>query len=122
MQLRSFYAHPSRILLALDDDGAPVGVVALLVTDDVGEIRRLYIAPQQRTTGLGRRLVELLIAQASALGLVRLVLSTLPTMVHAQTLYRSLGFVDAEAYVDEPTDGVLYFQRQLASGSGAATT
>ena len=82
MQLRSFYAHPSRILLALNEDGAPVGVVALLVSDRVGEIRRLYVAPQQRTGGLGRRLVEMLITHARELGLNRLVLNTLPTMVH----------------------------------------
>ena len=113
MQLRSFYAHPSRILLALNEDGAPVGVVALLVSDRVGEIRRLYVTPQQRTGGLGRRLVEMLITHARELGLNRLVLNTLPTMVHAQALYRSVGFVDTEAYVEKPTDGVVYLQREV---------
>ena len=29
LQLRSFYTHPSRILLGLNDTGTPVGVVAL---------------------------------------------------------------------------------------------
>ena len=113
MQLRSFYADPSRVLLTLNDDGTPIAVVALLVTDRIGEIRRLYVAPQQRTSGLGRRVVETLITQATGLGLDRLVLNTLPTMVHAQELYRSLGFAETDPYVEKPTDGVLYFQRQL---------
>lgn len=113
MQLRSFYAPPSCILLAINDHDAPAGAVALLVTDRVGEIRRLYVDPQRRTGGFGRRLVEALIAQATELGLDRLVLNTLPTMIHAQTLYRSLGFTATDAYVEKPTDGVLYFQRQL---------
>ncbi len=113
MQLRSFYTHPSRILLAVNDGATPVGVVALLVTDQVGEIRRLYVDPQQRASGIGRRLVETLISHATELGLDRLVLNTLPTMVHAQALYRSFGFVDADPYVDKPTEGVLYFQRAL---------
>ncbi len=113
MQLRSFYAHPSRILLALNSDSTPVGVVALLVTGPAGEIRRLYVNPQQRSSGLGRRLVEMLITQATELGLERLVLNTLPTMIHAQALYRSLGFTATDAYVEKPTEGVVYFQRRL---------
>ena len=109
MQLRSFYAAPSSILLAFDDANTPVAVVAMLVTGRVAEIRRLYVVPGQRTSGLGRRLTETLLAQARQLDLDRLVLTTLPTMVHAQALYRSLGFVETEPYVDKHTDGVLYF-------------
>lgn len=119
MQLRLFYAPPSCILLAINDHNAPAGVVALLVTGRVGEIRRLYVDPQQRTGGLGRRLVETLITRATELGLDRLVLNTLPTMIHAQTLYRSIGFTTTDAYVEKPTDGVLYFQRQLRLSPGS---
>ena len=113
MQLRSFYATPSSILLAFDDADTPQAVVAFLVTDRVAEIRRLYVVPGQRTSGLGRRLTETLLAQARQLDLDRLVLTTLPTMVHAQALYRSLGFVETEPYVDKHTDGVLYFALDL---------
>ena len=113
MQLRSFYTAPSSILLTFDDVGTPLAVVAFLVTDRVAEIRRLYVVPGQRTSGHGRRLTETLLAQARQLDLDRVVLSTLPTMVHAQNLYRSLGFVGAEPYVDKPTDGVLYFALDL---------
>ena len=115
MQLHSFYAAPSRILLAFDDAGTPLAVVAFLATDRVAEIRRLYVVPGQRTRGLGRRLTETLLAQARQLDLDRVVLTTLPTMVHAQVLYRSLGFVETEPYVDKPTDGVLYFALDLRS-------
>ncbi len=113
VQLRSFYAPPSEMLLALDDDGTAVGVVALLVTGSTGEVRRLFVVPGQRTGGLGRQLVERLIADARDLGLERLVLSTLPTMVHAQALYRSLGFVPTEPYVADPTEGVLFYELPL---------
>ncbi len=113
MQLRSFYAAPSNIVLAFDDTGTAIGVVALLATGPVGEIRRLYVTPGQRTSGLGRRLTETVIDQARGLGLERVVLTTLPTMVHAKALYRSLGFNEVEPYVDKPTDGVLYFALNL---------
>ena len=88
--------------------------IGMLVTGPAGEIRRLYVNPQQRSSGLGRRLVEMLITQATELGLERLVLNTLPTMIHAQALYRSLGFTATKPYVDNPTDGVLCFERQLS--------
>ena len=113
VQLRTFYASPSAILLAFDGDGVAVGVVALLVTGSIGEIRRLYVVPGQRASGLGRQLTETLIGVARGLGLERLVLTTLPTMVHAQRLYESLGFITVEPYVDTPTDGVLYFALTL---------
>ena len=109
MQLHSFYAAPSSILLAFDDAGTPLAVVAFLVTDRVAEIRRLYVVPEQRTSGLGRRLTETLLVQARQLALDRVVLTTLPTIIYAQALYRSLGFVETEPYVDKPIDGVLYF-------------
>ena len=119
MQLRSFYADPSRILLTFDGDATPVAVVALSIADQVGEVRRLYVDPNYRTSGLGRRLVEMLINQATEMGLDLLVLNTLPTMVHAQALYRSLGFTETDPYVDNPTDGILYFQRHLDKRHGA---
>ena len=114
VQLRSFYAAPSVLMLAFDDT-TPIGVVGLLILpESTGEIRRLYVVDGRRTTGLGRRLVEQLIERARALGLTRLVLNTLPTMLHAQALYQSLGFIECDPYVYKPTVGVLYFERELS--------
>lgn len=116
VQLRSFYATPGFLALAIDDTtGKAVGIVGLVVlADSPGEIRRLYVTEASRSTGLGRRLVQRLITQAESLGLSRLVLNTLPTMVQAQSLYRSLGFDPCEPYVATPTDGVLYFERTIS--------
>ncbi len=40
-------------------------------------------------------------------------MSTLPTMVHAQALYRSMRFDLVGPYVADPADGVLYFALDL---------
>ncbi len=113
VQLRSFYAAPSSLMLAFDDTTA-IGVVGLLILpESTGEIRRLYVVEGSRTSGLGRRLIENLYEHSRALGLTRLVLSTLPTMLHAQALYRSLGFIECEPYVEKPTAGVLYFEQRF---------
>lgn len=114
VQLRSFYSAPSSLVLAFDDT-TPVGVVGLLIRpESTGEIRRLYVGADSRTSGLGRRLVDCVLERARTLGLSRLVLSTLPTMLHAQALYRSLGFTECMPYVEDSTAGVLYFQLQLS--------
>lgn len=114
MQLRPFYSAPAALLVAFDGEASPTGVVGLRVLDDVtGELRRLFVRPHDRASGLGRELTEAVIDRARALGLRRLVLSTLPTMVHAQALYGSMGFGPVEPYVAEPTDGVLYFALDL---------
>lgn len=108
MQLQSFYAPPGRILLATDQ--RPLGCVALLLTEpDIGELRRLFVVPEARTSGLGRRLAEHIIEYARAEGIHRIVLNTLPIMTNAIALYKSLGFTTIDPYTADPTDGVLYF-------------
>ncbi len=114
VELRTFYAAPHRIYLAFNSDGEAVGVVGLrLLTPTTGEVRRLYVDSKSRTDGLGRRLVEQLIAGAVEAGLEKLVLTTLPTMVHARGLYLSLGFYETAPYVDDPTEGVEYYELDL---------
>ena len=86
--------------------------------EGVGEVRRLFVNPDSRASGIGRALVAELIARSRGQGLDRLVLNTLPTMVQAAELYRSLGFVPCAPYVEDPTDGVLFFELLLTSVSG----
>lgn len=99
-------------------DSFPVGCVGLRRVDDgVGEVRRLFIDPDRRTSGLGRAMMRELITHAETRGMHRLVLNTLPTMAHAVEMYRSIGFTPSEPYLDNPTEGVLFFELALARSS-----
>jgi putative acetyltransferase len=112
VQLRTFYAAPGFALLAQAKE--PLGCVAFRsLGNNAGEIRRLFVSPDQRTGGLGRRLVTRLIEQARADGFQRLFLNTLPTMTHAIALYESLGFTPTDCYAGDPTEGILYFSLVL---------
>jgi GNAT superfamily N-acetyltransferase len=73
--------------------GAPVGCGALRKLDDeTAELKRMYVAPAARGTGLGRLLIEALEAEARVLGVRRLVLETGPLQHAALALYRATGF------------------------------
>jgi N-acetylglutamate synthase-like GNAT family acetyltransferase len=79
--------------LVVHREGAPVGCGALRLLDaETAELKRMYVAPAVRGTGLGRRLVAALEAEARALGVRRLVLETGVRQAAALALYRATGF------------------------------
>ena len=109
------YAPPrGRLYLALAR-GKPAGCVALrpLFHRDA-EIKRLYVRPAHRGSGLGRTLALRVIEDARALGYETLKLDTLPAMKAAQRMYEDLGFRDTAPYNDNPVAGVRFMALELA--------
>ena len=76
-------------------------------------MKRLWVRPAFRGTGLGRRLVETLMADARTIGYRRIRLDTLPSMTAAQALYLSLGFLDIPPYNDHPIEGTRFMEAVL---------
>jgi ribosomal protein S18 acetylase RimI-like enzyme len=111
------YAPPRGALLLAGTALRPSGCVALRPLPDgdplTGEVKRLYVRPDARGSGLGRSLVLQTIAEASAIGYRELKLDTLPTMAAARALYASLGFRECAAYYRNPLDGVVYMSLAL---------
>ena len=80
----------------------------------MAEMKRLYVRPQARGTGLGRRLAQAALAHGRELGFARMVLDTMPAqMAEAVALYRSMGFVPAAPYSAQPTPGALCMELSL---------
>ncbi len=79
--------------LILYREGTPIGCGALRLLDaETAELKRMYVIPTARGTGLGRRLVTALEKEARALGVRRLVLETGVRQEAALALYRATGF------------------------------
>ncbi|GMV87587.1 MAG: hypothetical protein AMXMBFR81_05180 [Chthonomonas sp.] len=70
------------------------GVVLLDFRSDRALLKRLYVEPRARGTGLGRRLVRAAIGCSRDLPVE---LETLDSMVEARALYASEGFVETSA-------------------------
>lgn len=108
------YAAPKGAFILAELDGRYVACIGVRpFADDVGEIKRLYVAPAARGSGLGRTLVEQIISRARDLGYRSLLLDTLPFMKQAQALYLSMGFKPTPAYRFNPVAGSAFLRLDL---------
>ena len=102
------------LLIARDEDGALVGSAAVKhLPDGAAELKRLYVRPHARGTGLGKRLAVAAMDRARELGYTVMRLDTLPWMETAQGIYASIGFKPCEPFVEHPIAGVLFFELNL---------
>ena len=76
-------------------------------------MKRLYVQPSHRGTGLGVQLVDRVIAEARTAGYHSMLLDTLATMTAAIALYRRTGFRDVPPYYANPLPGVVYLELDL---------
>jgi len=107
---------PEGLLLVATLQGDPVGCGALKLHSDtgIGEVKRMWVSQSVRGLGLGRRLLETLAGEASSRGMHTLRLETNETLSEARHLYETSGFVEVEAFNDEPY-AHHWFQRDLTN-------
>jgi len=81
-----------RTRAAVDDGGYIVGFATPLFLGRLVEVEDLFVEPAEMRRGIGRKLIDDLIATARAKGAERLEVTANP---HALGFYEKLGFVDA---------------------------
>ncbi len=129
-EIEELVRPPGRLYLASMSD-VPAGTAGLKPLDaavgedgaGVAEIKRMYVRPVARGQGVGRVLLQQLVADARADGYRTLRLETAEWMAAAHALYRSVGFVDADPYAGREfgavraADGIARFMElDLAGG------
>jgi dihydropteroate synthase len=95
---RGMVAHdPSRVVLAAEDDGAIVGTAVVRLASDarLANLYAMWVAPEARSRGAGRALVEAAQRWARFAGASSFALRVTVSNVAAYELYRRTGFVDS---------------------------
>lgn len=114
-QLPGDYSPPGGMFFLGLLKGETAGCVAFRrIADDLCEMKRLYVRPAGRGNGLGRQLAEAVIDAARTSGYSTLRLDTLPSMIAAQSLYRSLGFEISRSRDGDCDQSVIYFELRLS--------
>jgi DNA-binding MarR family transcriptional regulator/GNAT superfamily N-acetyltransferase len=94
---------PNGLFLVATLRSEPVGCGALkFLGDERAEIKRMWVAARARGLGVGRRLLTDLEARAASNGSRVVRLDTNKALVEAIAMYRSTGYVEVEAFNDEP--------------------
>jgi ribosomal protein S18 acetylase RimI-like enzyme len=110
------YAPPRGRLLLATIEGDPAGCVALRgLEPDVCEMKRLYVRPLFRSSGLGRMLAQRIVEEARSAGYRSMRLDTLPSMSAARSLYAELGFRPIAPYYPNPVSGTAFLELDLTA-------
>jgi len=83
------------------------------IDDSTCEMKRLYVRPPWRGTGLGRWMAEELVRKAKSAGYRKMCLDTLGRLKAAIGLYEAMGFRQIPSYYDNPLDDVIYMEVEL---------
>jgi ribosomal protein S18 acetylase RimI-like enzyme len=96
--IAKFLPPDGRLLLAVQGN-RPIGTSALQrIGLETAEIKRMWVDPAHRRAGMGRAMLDHLIAAARAAGYERIRLDSPDFMTSAHALYRSFGFVSIGSY------------------------
>jgi ribosomal protein S18 acetylase RimI-like enzyme len=108
------FAPPRGCLLLARSATNAVACVGVRPLDPVVcELKRLYVRPEARGTGVGRKLTLAAIDFGTAAEFRAMRLDTVPSMASAQGLYRSLGFRVIAPYRASPIVGNMFMELAL---------
>jgi GNAT superfamily N-acetyltransferase len=108
------YASPAGALLLAETEQGYVGCGAFRdLGDGICELKRIFVAKEQRGKGIARTLSIELLNRARARGYKRARLDTLARLAPALALYRSLGFREIPPYNFNPQPDITYFEIEL---------
>ncbi|KAF2137926.1 uncharacterized protein K452DRAFT_278036 [Aplosporella prunicola CBS 121167] len=89
----------------------------------IAEVKRLYVRPAGRGSGVGKKLVKGILDTARQLGYAEVLLDTLPNMEGAIKLYTQSGFVETQKYYDTTLEETIFMrcvlEEELSDATGA---
>ncbi|MEZ5289294.1 MAG: MarR family winged helix-turn-helix transcriptional regulator [Vicinamibacterales bacterium] len=116
-------ALPSGLLVIARLRGTPVACGALKLHGRApAELKRMWVSPDVRGLGLGRRLLASLEGHAGAHGAAAVRLETNRALTEAVALYRASGYREVSPFSDEPYAHHWFEKRLAPARAGRART
>jgi len=104
---------PRGAFLVALSDGLPIACVGLKGNGStLGELKRLWVAPDARGAGMGQRMMEAIEAEARALCMETLRLDTNRALPEAYELYKRNGWTEIDRFNDDPYPD-FFFEKRL---------
>lgn len=117
--LPAAYGPPNgKTLLATVGDQIHGACAYRKLSDEICEMKRLFVPARFQGHGIGRRLGEAIMAAASADGYTLMRLDTASRLTEAIALYKSLGFSNCPPYQQYPDDlmpHIVFMERELGA-------
>ena len=111
---------PEGLICILEVDGSAVGMGALKgLTDEIGEIKRMYIRPVYRGNGFGNLIYQKLEDHAKDYGYKQLRLDTAKFLEAAYHIYTKMGYREVKRYSGgewdhrQDIDWTIYMEKEL---------
>lgn len=110
-----------RVLFAMarDGDGNAVGCGAVVLAPAYGELKRMYVRPDQRGLGVARKVMEALEAAAVRAGCRLLKLESGPSQPEALALYARCGYQLCGPFGSYTDDPLSVFMQKVITGGQA---
>lgn len=118
------YLPPNGRTLVAEENGRLIGCGLIKrIRPDAAEMKRLYVVPAARGTGLGGRLIDALMAEARDMGCDWMYLDTGKHMTGVQALYEKRGFGFVDPYPEsengpEMAPHLVFMRRALSQPGG----
>lgn len=113
--LNQIYCLPYGGIILVKDKHEYIGCVGIRkITNETGELKRMYIRPSHQNKGIGKALLHKAFILAKECNYKKLRLDTLNYMLPAINLYKQNGFYEIPAYYFNPISTAVYFERLLS--------
>ena len=99
--------------VARDRNGKAIGCGAVVVCPEFGEIKRMFVRPEERGRGVGKAMLLFLEAEAARTGCTLLRLETGVKQPEALALYERCGFKRRGPFASYPDDPLCVFMEKV---------
>lgn len=94
--LYELFRHPGSAYLVAEENGLLLGGAGIFPTaglpEKCCELVKMYLQPEARGKGLGRKLISICLEKATAMGYQQVYLETMPELRKAVAVYEKFGF------------------------------